>query len=173
MRVEARVEVTEEEEEVAVAEAAEVAVDDSEIVAVAAEEVKAPSDHVKESEIEAVPEAVKEELSVAVSDTLKEEEVWVAEAQSEEEEVLVSHQFPCDLVLDSVSVAEAEPASEPVADDSKPDLEELAVSVTDAVSVDVAEIENEPERDIDSFPDKLADVVSEIEELSVEVADTG
>lgn len=171
MRVEARVEVAEEDEEVA--EAAEVAVDDSEIVAVAAEEVKALSDHVKESEIEAVPEAVKEELAVAVSDTLKEEEVRVAEAQSEEEEVLVSHEFPCDLVLDSVSVAEAEPASEPMGDDSKPDLEELAVSVTNAVSVDVAEIENEPERDIDSFPDKLADAVSEIEGLSVEVACTG
>lgn len=171
MRVEARVEVAEEDEEVA--EAAEVAVDDSEIVAVAAEEVKALPDHVKESEIEAVPEAVKEELSVAVSNTLKEEEVRVAEAQSEEEEVLVSHEFPCDLVLDSVSVAEAEPASEPMADDSKPDLEELAVSVTNAVSVDVAEIENEPERDIDSFPDKLADAVSEIEGLSVEVACTG
>lgn len=144
MRVEARVELVEEEEEVAEAEVAEVAVDDSKIVAVAAEEVEALPDNVKESEIEAVPEAVKEELSAAVSDTLKEEEVWVAEAQSEEEEMLISHEFPWDLVLDSVSVAEADAASEPMADDSKPDLEELAVSVTDAVSVDVAEIENEP-----------------------------
>lgn len=37
-----------------------------------------------------------------------------------------------------------------------------------AESVDVAEIENESERDTDSLPDKLADPVSEIEKLSVE-----
>lgn len=90
MRVEARVDVADEEDEV---EVAEMEVDDSEIVAVAAEEIVALSDHVKESETEVVLDAVKEALSEAVSDVLKEDEASVAEAQSEEE-VLVSHQFP-------------------------------------------------------------------------------
>lgn len=111
MRVEARVEVGEEELEVEV-EVAEMEVDDSKVVAVAAEETEALSGHVEESEAETVPDAVKEALSEALSDALKEEE-----AQAEEE-VLVSHQFPCDLVLEPVSFAEAEAVSEAVADDS-------------------------------------------------------